>query len=153
MITWSDVEERLQPCYNFNYHKTPPLVSSPSWCFLVSASLNVLFLLCSFVITLSLCCDQLKSIILFVYLLLSPLYPSLPFSPSFILLLSYHIIDHLKSIHFLSFLSFLFPSFPLSSAFFLPMLAASLFKSTWVSKAFHSQSLNCSNTHTYADTE
>ena len=122
MITWSDVEERLQPCYNFNYHKTPPLVSSPSWCFLVSTSLNVLFLLCSFVIPLSLCCDQLKSIIVVAYLLLSPLYPSLPFSPSFIFSFSYHIIDHLKSINFLPFLSFLFPSFLCLLPFFFPCL-------------------------------
>lgn len=67
-----------------------------------------------FLSSLSLCCDQQKSIILFVFPLLSPLYPSLLFSPSFILSLSYHIIGHLKSIHFMSFSPL--SSFLLSSA-------------------------------------
>lgn len=127
VITWSEVEERLQPCYNFNYHKTPlssSLVSPPSvfprLC-LFKCSLPLVL----FVIPLTPHCDQQKSIILFVFLLHSPLYPSLPFSPSFILSFSYHIIDHLKSIHFVS-------NSPLSSPFCLSLsaLAGSLFKGT-----------------------
>lgn len=79
-----------------------------------------------FVIPLSLCCDQQKSIILFAF----PLSPLL-FSPPFILSFFYRITDHLKSIN-----SVFLSSSPPSSTFLIPCFPHLSSKALWCQRHF-----------------